>query len=270
MVDSITLYGYELNRLLEECRDPVTLCRLGVLYLAQVKRREEEAKEKNAGKAKRILLGKLVKIVNETYSRSSLFINSFIESLEEALKQHYEGRFGGAVFRVKARAASRLIIHSKNDTSALLFEYGTILHPIFGVPYLPASSLKGALRSYIESVPVNELSLNSIDEILGSLTQASSVIFTDGYPTRAGEGGRILEPEVTTPIYTEDIKEHKARPSPVIYPAVARGVEFTFLVAAKSDAVKYFDKIKGFVKTALWEGIGGKTMLGYGVLEVGR
>ncbi|MEM1583710.1 MAG: type III-B CRISPR module RAMP protein Cmr6 [Nitrososphaerota archaeon] len=262
MVDSINIFGYKLdefNELLDKyCKDPVTLCRLGVFKLIKAK------------DVKRELLKKLIEIVNEKYSQSSFFINRFLDSLEEGLKQHYEQRLGGAVFRVKARAVSRLIIHSRNDTSALLFEYGTILHPIFGIPYIPASSLKGVVRSYLESIPPSELSLNSIDELLGNLGQASSVVFTDGYPSKEGEKGRILEPEVTTSIYQESIKEHKAKPTPIIYPAVARGVEFTFFVAAKKEAVKYFDKMKGYVKTVIWEGVGAKTMLGYGELEVGR
>lgn len=259
MVNSMKLYGYELDKLLSECKSPVTLCRLGVIKLTQ--KRDE---------AKRALLKDLVKKVNNLYPEVLPLIKSFLDSLESALKQHYEERMGGAVYKVRARTLSRLIVHSKNDTSALLFEYGTLLHPIFGVPYIPASSLKGALRSYLESIISPDLPPSSIEEIFGSTSNSALIVFTDGYPTKEGEKGRVLEPEVTTPIYRESAREDKASPVPVIYPAVARGVEFTFLVAVKKEAVKYFDKIKGSVTTMLFEGVGAKTTLGYGMLEVSR
>lgn len=268
MVNSINLYGYEPEKLLKECNDPITLCRLGAILLATQREKGEKRKE-GKGEVKRRLLEDLIKKVNETYRNAAPIINSLLDSLEEALRQHYESRLGGAVFKARARAASRLIIHSKNDTSALIFEYGTVLHPIFGVPYIPASSLKGVLRSYLESNLVSDLSLNSIEEVLGTLEHVSQIIITDGFPVKEGKKGRILEPEVTTPIYVKSIKEHEVKPIPVIYPAVAEGVEFVFIVAARKEAVKYFDKLKSWIKTTLWEGVGAKTMLGYGVLEVG-
>lgn len=259
---TVKVHGYNIDELIEECEDPISLCRLAVLKLTNIAKK---------GEVKRELLKTLAQKVNrEVYPKVSPVIQEILNELEEALRQHYESRLGGDVFRIRAYTKSRMIIHSKNDTSALIFEYGTALHPVFGVPYIPASSLKGVLRSYLESFLLTELKLDSIDDVLGGRGYSSPIIITDGYPTRAGEKGRILEPDVTAPIYQLSIKEHEARPVPVIYPVIAKNVEFTFLVAAKREAVKYFDMVKGWVTTAIGEGVGAKTMLGYGLLEVGR
>ena len=262
---TVKVYGYDVDELINQCNDPISLCRLAVLKLTDTKEKDE---------AKRRLLERLIQKINEVnqgvYRRVSPIIQSILNELEEALRQHYGSRLGGDVFRIKAYTKSRMIVHSKNDTSALIFEYGTALHPILGVPYIPASSLKGVLRSYLESFLLTDLKIDSIDEILGGREQSSQIVVTDGYPTRGDEKGKILEPEVTTPIYQQSIRENEARPVPVIYPVIAKNVEFTFLVAAKKEALKYFDMVKGWIITAIGEGVGAKTMLGYGLLEVGR
>ena len=58
-----------------------------------------------------------------------------------------------------------------------------VLHPVFGVPYLPASSLKGAARAWArdnQQAKVNDL-LGFLD---GKIARAAKVEFLDAFPTK--------------------------------------------------------------------------------------
>lgn len=254
------IFGFNIDDLIKVCDNPITLCRLGILKLALESGRRAENK--------RLLLEKIIELVNRRYEYVKPLIEEHLNTLENALQQLFRVKDRRNILRLKARALTRLLVHTKNDNTSTLFEYGTILHPIFSVPYIPGSSLKGPLRSYLENLSSSLLTLDDINDLLGSTEQASSVIITDAYLTRPGENGRIIEPEVTTPIYRESPMEHEASPVPIVYPAVARGAEFTFIVVVKNKNIRMLDDVKGWIVASLSEGVGAKTMLGYGVLEV--
>ena len=87
----------------------------------------------------------------------------------------------------------------------------------------------------------------------------------------------LLVPEVTTPIYSElenKIQETRAQPVPVIYPVINEGIMFRIIVGVKIRG-KETDKenlkrlkleLSNFLSEVLRQGIGAKTMLGYGIL----
>jgi CRISPR-associated protein Cmr6 len=245
--EDIQINGADLIKMLNSCENPVLLCRMGLLNLAH-QRREN---------AKKDLLERLIRCINDHFFEIRPVINDILCSWAEALKREYD-----IVIDVTASTKSRLLVHAKNDTTSLLFEIGTIIHPILGFPIIPGSSMKGALRSYLSGIKYE-----NVEEILGGpSTSSSKIVITDAYPVDAGKK-KLMEPDVITPIY-KDPREHKASPVPIIYPVVAKGVKFRFFVALKEPKGSLREEVRKWVSEVIDEGIGGKTTVGYGILGI--
>ena len=243
---NIQIYGIDLMKILNSCENPALLCRIGLLNLAH-QRRED---------AKKDLLERLIKCVNNQFIEIKPLIRNILSSWAEALEQEYN-----IVIDVTASTKSRLLVHAKNDTTSLLFEIGTIIHPILGFPFIPGSSMKGALRSYLTSIKYKD-----IEELLGDPSKSSKIVITDAYPVDTEKKG-IMEPDVITPIY-RDPREHRASPVPIIYPVVAKGVKFRFFIALKEPRKNLEEEVRKWVSEVMDEGIGGKTTVGYGILGI--
>jgi len=232
--------------------NPVSLIALETINLALNPKEKEEIKRR--------ALEKLVTLTLRTARLSGVLprIQHLLKEIEEALKSTCE-----FVLKVKIKSTSRFLVHSREGITYLLFEGGTVLHPVFGIPYIPSSSIKGALRSYLASKGYDE---NKLKTLFGGLVEgASRIIITDAYLTSFE--GKIIEPEVTTPIYREP-REDRAKPVPIIYPVIAPGVKFTFFVGLKKGAKELYPEIKKdilhWILSILKEGLGAKTSLGYG------
>ena len=158
-------------------------------------------------------------------------------------------------------------------------ETGMILDRNLGVPYIPASSVKGVCRlAYaINNVePGNSTVDDSIfEKYFGSISDKNpkrgKVIFLDVYPSEKPELKLdIMNPhfqkyyngERTKPLENED-------PVPINFLVVSEGCGFTFRCLYKlSENEKKEDiekDIEAFFETAFTEvGFGGKTAVGYG------
>jgi len=161
-----------------------------------------------------------------------------------------------------------LIVGTGSFFGRLIFDIGLAFHPILNVPYIPASSIKGAMRSY-----VNLVMPESEKKLFGDKEEKGDLIITDAFVVACRDPfkGFLFRPEVTTPIYSEverRIEEHKARPVPITYLTIAENVTFNFLVAYnpkleprfKGLIIQWLDKV-------LEMGLGAKTLLGYGVMK---
>ena len=203
-------------------------------------------------------------------------INRIRDLQVEALKA-----YATTIIRTITRTKYRTIVHGRNSPFKYLFELGTTIHPIFGIPYIPASSLKGALRSYLELTKrYEECNVKAIDEIFGSsaeeLAHKSYIIVLDAYPKLSTTSpSLLLEPEVITPIYADGtskaplmVPEHLSRPNPVVFPTIARGLAFEFIFGLRGNVKKCKNIVLQWIQEVLRLGIGGKTTLGYGVLNV--
>jgi len=93
-----------------------------------------------------------------------------------------------------------------------------------------------------------------------------SFIFGDAYPIELNERGILLEPEVLTPIYRETIEESKAKPNPVPYISVARGVKFRFILASRY--LEDVNEVERLLRKAFELGIGARTLIGYSIFQV--
>ncbi len=199
---------------------------------------------------------------------------------------------GCAVLELGALLSSRLItglgqIHP-NETSIVL-DHTT------GIPYIPASTLKGIVRlgciveiikdplykgnEYYgkdkdgkvflreEKTPVRKLfGYEDDDDNEDSLATSGGVIFLDAYP----EDLPSLVGDIINPHYGEYYKEKKApadnqAPVPVKFLAVEKGVKFIFRIVVKEECREHIELLKkGFEQALVTEGIGAKTATGYG------
>lgn len=177
---------------------------------------------------------------------------------------------------------------------ASVYETGITLHHIYGFPYIPASSVKGVLRSFIIAEVFKNHEGKAIDDkdfcnIFGCPTEVSveiegnkktftshyeearqgQVTFFDAFPMEAP----TIKPDIMNPHYPKWYGEGKAptdtqSPVPVFFLTV-QGTPFQFLFGSKKMKINdqlWNDKtLAEWLKEALTQhGIGAKTAVGYG------
>lgn len=175
------------------------------------------------------------------------------------------------VYDVQCKTSTRLLIGLATQFGKPAFDIGLSFHPVLGIPYIPASSIKGSIHSYVNLSGLKCSALGDETEqvLFGSTLEVGHVIVTDAYPVSYAK--LLLEAEVITPIYSEakkEIKEHEASPVPIIYPCIAKGVTFRFIIALDRKKIGECAKeVLKWIESVLKEGIGAKTMLGYGIME---
>lgn len=180
----------------------------------------------------------------------------YVEMLERELKS-----LAGTLLEYKFRLETPLSIHTR--WPYLPIEIGISWHPILDVPYIPGSSIKGAVRAYAE--------IRNLDcaEIFGTEETSGEVVFLDAFPTDATiENGKpkVIDPDILSPHYRADIMaEDRVSPTPLVYPVVAPNVEFTFLILVRS--LNYQKCVGDSVVGALTHGLGAKVSIGYGIFR---
>ncbi len=148
------------------------------------------------------------------------------------------------------------------------FETGFAWHRTLGVPYLPGSGVKGAVRAWAEHW------LGETDEaarLFGGPGEMGALAMLDALPTRVP----TLETDVMTPHYGEYYEEGKVpgdylSPIPVAFLAVAAGSAFRFsLLPRKKGDEGSLQRGAEFLKDTLETiGAGAKTSAGYGAFSV--
>src|SRR5579885_660616 len=139
-------------------------------------------------------------------------------------------------------------------------EIGFAWHPSLGVPYLPASSIKGLIGSQ-----------NCQDRkvILGSETRVGRVICLDAVPVAPVR----LEADVTTPHYFPWSEDNPPAdwqsPTPIPFLTVASEARFLFAVVPRdSKAADDVAQVGQWLEDALGNvGAGAKTAVGYGRMK---
>lgn len=208
-----------------------------------------------------------------------------------ARKQH------GDTTRLKRQALrQRQLLISENGQARLMtcqgnfvtglgnahpLENGFTWHPTLGMPYLPGSSVKGLLRSLIETsyhgadkTEVLTLWFGSASKEPDDNQQAGALIFLDALPVQACD----LHVEVMTPHqgdwYAKCAQQPHAgkaqpgdwhNPVPVTY-LVARNLTLQFAVLPRPGAPQVdFNHVWQALEHALaWLGAGAKTAIGFG------
>jgi len=179
----------------------------------------------------------------------------------------------------------RLIVGLGSES---IYETGITLHHIYGIPYIPASSIKGVVRSWI----IQEMFENSEEKAFKESSEMcdifgcdeksfykeareGKIIFFDAFPTSPP----IIEPDIMNPHYPEYYGGDKAptdyqNPVPIPFLTV-KDTDFQFIIGSKKEALANFyvgktdagknKTIDIWLKEALENhGIGAKTAVGYG------
>ena len=145
------------------------------------------------------------------------------------------------------------------------------LHPLYGVPYLPATAIKGMLLSYFEQT--EKLNQEERDMLFGSQENESKLIFFDIFPKK---NKFKIDFDVLTPHYGDyysgkgNVKPTDDQKTNIITFPFVKGASFDVYVAFRDGKAKgkYSDKISTGLKKAFQGcGIGAKTALGYGLGE---
>ncbi|GAB4375330.1 MAG: hypothetical protein Kow0042_20680 [Calditrichia bacterium] len=151
-------------------------------------------------------------------------------------------------------------------------EVGMILHHIYGVPYIPSSSLKGLLRYYLTKVKsAQDFDVNALFGYSDSENSAKGkIVFMDAFP----EPGFQISVDIMNNHYQDYYMGDKPPadwmdPNPIKFLTV-KDATFVFRMFANKKEVdkKTLEKVAKALAQALTDlGIGAKTAVGYGRLE---
>jgi len=169
--------------------------------------------------------------------------------------------------------------------SGSVLETSIKLHHIYGVPYIPASAIKGVLRAYRiwKLAEWNEEKYKEIEkkidenkpetdeekklmETFGNQQQKGKLIILDAYPTNfEGFDIDIMNPHFPDYYDKDEPPADWQNPNPITFLTIPAGTKFKFFFKnvdvydgnLKEDLQKAFKNI----------GIGGKTALGYGLFK---
>ena len=186
-------------------------------------------------------------------------------------------------------------------------ETSMIFHHIYGIPYIPASTIKGAVkhhiaqkisqnilkefpeRSYMEilssitkfldkgelvlnddRIDVNNIKKDFDDavKIFGTQSQKGNVIFLDAYPIDNVK----LEIDIINPHYPDYYSKEKVPgdwqlPNPISFLTIGKNVKFRFYILSRDQRLLKISK--NWLESVLKShGIGAKTSLGYGFFEI--
>jgi CRISPR-associated protein Cmr6 len=135
-----------------------------------------------------------------------------------------------------------------------------VLHPIFGIPYIPASTLKGAARNWAIKNGASEQVCELLGMLQGKNVKAAKVEFLDAFPTKS-----CLSIDVATPqwSWTGDVVAYQPVPHPFISlykPEFLIGLRST---AGKADQ-EAVSPVRQWLQNALADGIGSRVSGGYG------
>ena len=158
----------------------------------------------------------------------------------------------------KARATYR--VRPGIGNYLLPLEWGLTIHPIYCFPYVPGSSVKGALRStsylhFYEWLIVNkhfnedkakEKAEELVETFFGTSDDyrafMSRVSAFDAIPIEPGVGNNYVVGDIITPIYAKAEDECSTNPKPIIGLSIAEGTKFYFVL--KVNAGEIWEEIK--------------------------
>jgi len=233
---------------------------------------------------------KLLESLAKSRSFSTKAVEEIHHEVAEALKA-----CGHELRSVKIRAESNVIVGASAPFGKIPFEVGLSFDPFLNVPYIPGSTIKGAVRSGVYEILHKRQQRAEADQTCGRLfgdQKSTGLIgFTDAYPVAAGVKGYLLYPDVMTPHYTDDTKnELEVRPNPVAFLTIAPGTTLQFYmfywrkrgermlrVGMGDDAdlaenpapeISTLGAVDTGLLYAFYRGVGAKTAVGYSRFEV--
>jgi len=181
------------------------------------------------------------------------------------LNRHCQTADGETSVTFDMTTLTRLLV----GMSALnVFETGITLHPWYGFPYIPGSSIKGALLHYC-----NDYEAGGADPaIFGNKKKQGGVIFCDAWPA-SWSNQQLMTRDIMTPHYgkyygNNGLPADNDSPNPITILAVKEGVKFRFCLRAKDCSCDLLHKAIALLKRSLTTvGVGAKTGSSYGYFK---
>ncbi len=142
-------------------------------------------------------------------------------------------------------------------------ENGFAWHPTLGTPYLPASSVKGLVRSWAKAEGVAP---TEQQRLLGGPGTAGTMCFLDAVPVAPVH----LEADIMTPHYAgwsdDDPPGDWCSPIPIPFLVTAAETRFLFgIIPCRTVAARDIETVSKWLRCALaYAGGGAKTAIGYG------
>jgi len=210
-------------------------------------------------------------IINGMVSKESCdAVNSFINNIHrpQRLKLIDDLQKSGYQLATKQlRVDGKLTI---GLGQASVYEVSLNLDFLYGIPYIPASSIKGLLLSYYEK----ELRADKakLTNIFGSENNRGKLMFLDAFPV----SNIILGFDIMNPHYGDyytskgEVKPNDfMNPVPIFFPVVTNATfEFTIIVQKDNGIDENLEVVLDNLTNALSiYGIGAKTALGYGLFK---
>ncbi len=153
------------------------------------------------------------------------------------------------------------------------------LHPVYGVPYIPGSAVKGVLRSAwiherFQGEEENALADTDFVNLFGKgmendTGKKGSLVFLDAYPMESYTVGWDFQTPHYSQYYRNKGKEQPTddgNPIPICFPYV-KNTKFELVIGMSSSAGPAATEIEQMLRIALQSyGLGAKTALGYGLM----
>ena len=242
------------------------------IYKGEDKKNKEKDKNKKEDDS---ALGKLRDQSEKSYGQ----VKKFLDKKRDMMKQYAESakQLGLKVFKFHVKTTSPFIsgLGSGHPT-----ETGMILDRNIGVPYIPASSIKGVMRfAYALNIANGrtEVPDSELEKYFGTTdeqrkeqqdNQRGQLMFFDAYPTMTPKLRMdIMNPHYGSYYQGKGQPVETETPVPIKFISVEEGLEFDFycIFEPLQDETCNESEIKEMFKTAFEKvGFGGKTAIGYG------
>jgi CRISPR-associated protein Cmr6 len=212
---------------------------------------------KNVKEKKSLFKREIAELVSKNFKLDGEKVKKYFDNLKEVLKS-----LKYTIVDVEITTRTRALIGVSTSLGKLIFDSGISFDPYMNLPYIPASEIKGIVRSYIE----DKLGEQDAEEIFGNEEMEGNVNFTDAYPT--GSENFLFVPDVITPHYNKKKSEADAEPTPVIHLTIAPKVTFRFLIYYKREDVG--KPICDSLPMIIIRGLGARSSVGYSLFELSK
>ncbi|MBB5253320.1 type III-B CRISPR module RAMP protein Cmr6 [Sulfurisphaera ohwakuensis] len=206
---------------------------------------------------KNLFKKEIAELISKNFKLKGEEVREFFNNLKGILKS-----LKYTVVDVEITTRTRALVGVSTSLGKLIFDSGISFDPYMNLPYIPASEIKGIVRSYIE----DKLGKQEAKEIFGDEEREGSVNFTDAYPVRAESF--VFVPDIITPHYNGKKSEADVEPKPIIYLTIAPKVTFRFLIYYKREDVG--KPLCDVLPLVITRGLGARSSVGYSLFELSK
>jgi len=212
---------------------------------------------KDVEEKKSLFKREIAELVSRNFKLDGEKVKKYFDNLKEILKS-----LKYTIVDVEITTKTRALIGVSTSLGKLIFDSGISFDPYMNLPYIPASEIKGIVRSYIE----DKLGEQDAEDIFGNEEREGNVNFTDAYPTRSENF--LFVPDVITPHYNKKKSEADAQLTPVIHLTIAPKVTFRFIIYYKREDVG--KPICDTLPLVIMKGLGARSSVGYSLFELAK